>query len=162
MAEGGLGSRGAYIGRGLYGGAYFYDPWVLYSQGIHGPNMLVFGQIGYAKSSLVKCLDEATEIVDPRTGIVRSLGEVFEDPSLTDVLTLADRRRIEAVPTPAKVAPGPAECLRVTFASGRSVTTTHEHPYLTAGGWRRADHMKVGETAAVAGRVPFPSEPVDL
>jgi len=54
MAEGGLGSRGVYIGRDLYGGAFCFDVWELYAQGIHGPNMLVFGQIGYAKSSLVK------------------------------------------------------------------------------------------------------------
>jgi type IV secretory pathway VirB4 component len=54
VAEGGLGSRGVYIGRDLYGASFVYDPWTLYSQGINGPNMLVFGQIGYAKSSLLK------------------------------------------------------------------------------------------------------------
>jgi type IV secretory pathway VirB4 component len=54
MAEGGLGSRGVYVGRDLYGGAFVYDAFELYSKGIHGPNMLVFGQIGYGKSSLTK------------------------------------------------------------------------------------------------------------
>jgi type IV secretory pathway VirB4 component len=55
VAEGGLGAPGAYIGRDAYGGAWLYDPWALYQRGIlAGPNMLVIGGIGYAKSSLVK------------------------------------------------------------------------------------------------------------
>ena len=55
VAEGGLGAPGAYIGRDAYGGAWLYDPWSLYERGIlAGPNMLVIGGIGSAKSSLVK------------------------------------------------------------------------------------------------------------
>jgi type IV secretory pathway VirB4 component len=73
VAEGGLGSRGVYIGRDLYGGAFVYDAWELYAQGINGPNMLVFGQIGYAKSALVKTFvwrqmlfEKTAWIVDPK------------------------------------------------------------------------------------------------
>ncbi|HEX6674860.1 MAG TPA: ATP-binding protein [Actinomycetes bacterium] len=55
ISEGGLGSRGVYIGRDVFGGSFCYDPWELYGREITGPNMLVIGQIGYAKSSLVKC-----------------------------------------------------------------------------------------------------------
>src|SRR5919198_485346 len=54
ISEGGLGSRGVYIGRDVFGGSFCYDPWELYGREITGPNMLVIGQIGYAKSSLVK------------------------------------------------------------------------------------------------------------
>jgi len=54
ISEGGLGSRGAYIGRDVFGGSFCYDAWTLYGKEITGPNMLVIGQIGYAKSSLVK------------------------------------------------------------------------------------------------------------
>ena len=55
VAEGGLDAPGAYIGRDAYGGAWLYDPWSLYERGIlAGPNMLVIGGIGYAKSSLIK------------------------------------------------------------------------------------------------------------
>jgi type IV secretory pathway VirB4 component len=55
ISEGGLGSRGVYIGRDVFGGSFCFDPWTLYGKEITGPNMLVIGQIGYAKSSLVKC-----------------------------------------------------------------------------------------------------------
>jgi len=48
-------ARGVYIGRDLFGGSFVYDPWELYQAGlIANPNMLVIGQIGRAKSSLVK------------------------------------------------------------------------------------------------------------
>jgi type IV secretory pathway VirB4 component len=54
VSEGGLGSEGVYIGRDVFGGSFCYDCWTLYGREITGPNMLVIGQIGYAKSSLVK------------------------------------------------------------------------------------------------------------
>ena len=56
VAEAGLGARGAYIGRDLYGGSFAYDPFALYEQrALTNPNMLVIGEVGSAKSSLVKC-----------------------------------------------------------------------------------------------------------
>jgi type IV secretory pathway VirB4 component len=56
VAEGGLGGRGTYIGRDLYGGSFAYDPFSLYEQGqLTNPNMLVIGEVGSGKSSLVKC-----------------------------------------------------------------------------------------------------------
>src|SRR5215216_6140819 len=54
ISEGGLGSDGVYVGRDVFGGSFCFDPWALYGKEITGPNMLVIGQIGYAKSSLVK------------------------------------------------------------------------------------------------------------
>src|SRR6266542_903929 len=135
VSEGGLGSDGVYIGRDVFGGSFCFDPWAIYGKEITGPNMLVIGQIGYAKSSLVKCLDEDTEIMDPVTGVMR---------------------------TTAKVDTGLSRCLRVTLGSGRSVITTPEHPFLMPDGWRRADQLAVGETAAVPARIPFPEEPVRI
>src|SRR4030095_14356280 len=112
ISEGGLGSDGVYIGRDVFGGSFCFDPWSLYGKEITGPNMLVIGQIGYAKSSLVKCLDEDTEIVDPVTGVPRTIAEVFKDPAVDRVLTLRDRRQVEAVPITAKGDAGISRCLR--------------------------------------------------
>jgi len=50
-----MGAGGVYIGRDASGGAWVYDPWVAYEEGIlSGPNMLVVGQIGRGKSAFVK------------------------------------------------------------------------------------------------------------
>jgi Intein splicing domain/LAGLIDADG-like domain/TraG P-loop domain len=163
ISEGGLGSDGVYIGRDVFGGSFCFCPWTLYGKEITGPNMLVIGQIGYAKSSLVKCLDEDTEVVDPVTGVPRTIAEVFKDEDVTRVLTLNQDRRIASVPIAAKVDVGlDSSCLRVTFASGRSVITTPEHPFLMPDGWRRADQLSVEETAAVPARIPFPDKPVRI
>lgn len=51
-----LGADGLYIGRDLNGGgAFCFDPWRLYERGvISGMSMILFGQVGVGKSSLVK------------------------------------------------------------------------------------------------------------
>ena len=48
-------TAGAVIGRDALGRVFRFDPFRLYQAGrLHGPNMLVLGDIGYGKSSLVK------------------------------------------------------------------------------------------------------------
>jgi type IV secretory pathway VirB4 component len=55
MADAGLGSDGVIIGRDGLRRTFCYDPFVLYQKGtLNGPNMLVLGDIGYAKSALTK------------------------------------------------------------------------------------------------------------
>lgn len=57
FADAGLGVRGVYLGRDLHGGAFCFDPWELYEGGVlTSPNLLVVGQIGRGKSTLVKIL----------------------------------------------------------------------------------------------------------
>jgi type IV secretory pathway VirB4 component len=54
---GGLGGRGVFIGRDAGGGAFCYDPWVLYGDGVlDDPNAIVLGKLGQGKSALVKTL----------------------------------------------------------------------------------------------------------
>src|SRR6266487_2732925 len=113
--------------------------------------------------TVVKLPDEDTEIIDPVTGVPRTIAEVFKNEDVTRVLTLDQQRRITAAPIAAKVDVGlDSSCLRVTFASGRSVITTPEHPFLMPDGWRRADQLAVEETAAVPARIPFPEKPVRI
>jgi len=60
MADGGLGGRGVFIGRDSSGGAFCYDPWVLYGDGmLDDPNAIVLGKLGQGKSSLVKAVHAA-------------------------------------------------------------------------------------------------------
>jgi type IV secretory pathway VirB4 component len=55
MAQGGLGSRGVYIGEDLFGaGAFVNDPWELTPSVITGQNKLVIGRIGLGKSAYCK------------------------------------------------------------------------------------------------------------
>jgi type IV secretory pathway VirB4 component len=57
LGAGGLGGRGAFIGREASGGAFCFDPWILYEAGIlDDPNAIVIGKLGQGKSALVKTL----------------------------------------------------------------------------------------------------------
>jgi type IV secretory pathway VirB4 component len=57
MASGGLGGQGVFIGRDSSGGAFVYDPWVLYQRDeVKDANMIIFGRLGQGKSSLIKTL----------------------------------------------------------------------------------------------------------
>ncbi|MBV9819153.1 MAG: ATP-binding protein [Solirubrobacterales bacterium] len=52
-----LGGRGMFVGRDSGGGAFCYDPWLLYREGVlDDPNAIVLGKLGQGKSSLVKTL----------------------------------------------------------------------------------------------------------
>jgi hypothetical protein len=55
VAEAGLGGRGVYVGRDLYGGSFCFDAFELYRQRqLTNPNVLVIGAVGSGKSSLIK------------------------------------------------------------------------------------------------------------
>jgi type IV secretory pathway VirB4 component len=57
VAGGSLGGRGVFVGRDSSGGAFCYDPWVLYGDGtLDDPNAIVLGKLGQGKSALVKTL----------------------------------------------------------------------------------------------------------
>jgi Helicase HerA, central domain len=57
VSTGGLGGRGVFVGRDSSGGAFCYDPWVLYGEGtLDDPNAIVLGKLGQGKSALVKTL----------------------------------------------------------------------------------------------------------
>jgi len=57
QAEAGLGWRGCLIGADSSGGAFCFDPWELYRRElVANPNVAVFGELGYGKSSLLKTL----------------------------------------------------------------------------------------------------------
>jgi type IV secretory pathway VirB4 component len=57
LTAGGLGDRGVFVGRDAGGGAFCFDPWVLYGEGtLDDPNAIVLGTLGQGKSALVKSL----------------------------------------------------------------------------------------------------------
>jgi type IV secretory pathway VirB4 component len=57
VTAGGLGGRGVFIGRDSGGGAFCFDPWLLYGEGVlDDPNVIVLGKLGQGKSALVKTL----------------------------------------------------------------------------------------------------------
>jgi type IV secretory pathway VirB4 component len=100
----GLGGRGCYIGQEVLGGSFCYDPWELYRLNkVTNPNIVVAGQIGRGKSSLVKtyiwrqsAFGRRAVVIDPK-GEFRPLAEqmggtvIRLDPASTVRLNPLDR-----------------------------------------------------------------------
>jgi type IV secretory pathway VirB4 component len=72
----GLGPRGVYIGQDRYGGPFCFDPWTLYNTGrITNPNILIAGNIGSGKSTLVKTLIARSTTFGIRAAVLDPKGE---------------------------------------------------------------------------------------
>jgi len=115
-----------------------------------------------ARPGVGKCVHEDTEIIDPVTGVPTSIRQVYDSRGFARVASWSKERGVHAVPISAKVDTGRKECLRVTFRTGRTITVTPEHPFLSPEGWLRADAIKVGMTMALPARMPTPEQPVSL
>jgi hypothetical protein len=76
VAEAGLGGRGTYIGKDLFGASFCFDPWELYGRGVlTSPNMMVLGQIGRGKSTFVKSFLWRQQVVGHQAWVVDPKGE---------------------------------------------------------------------------------------
>ncbi len=76
LRESELGAGGTFIGVDLLGGSFCYDPFVLYEAGlVTNPNMVVLGQIGRGKSSLVKSYLWRQSVFGRRCWVVDPKGE---------------------------------------------------------------------------------------
>lgn len=109
-----------------------------------------------------KCLSEETELIDPTTGLPHTIREIMASSQINDVFTLDTCSRVIPTPITAKIDSGMKDCFQVTFASGRSVVTTKEHPFLTVDGWKSLEFLQLGDSAALPSRIPFPSQTMAL
>jgi AAA-like domain len=76
VSDGGLSDQGPLIGRDLLGDSFRFDPWDLYRDGVlTNPNVLVVGQIGRGKSSLIKTVVWRQLAFGRRAWIVDPKGE---------------------------------------------------------------------------------------
>lgn len=133
VAEPGLGGRGVYIGRDLFGGSFCYDPWELYRRGVlTSPNVVVLGQIGRGKSTFIKSFLRRQQVfgrqawvIDPK-GEYGALAEAFGTVPLRVAPGSAVRLNPLEVPStdPTEAARRRSEllCSIVSASLGRSLT----------------------------------------
>jgi len=76
LGDGGGTRRGVVVGTCTLGGAYRFDPFDAYAEGlVTNPNVLVAGQVGRGKSALVKCLLARAVVTGRRCVVVDPKGE---------------------------------------------------------------------------------------
>ena len=132
----------------------YRTPWAqldAITRGMHGGELWVL----IAAKKTGKCVDKDTLIVDPDTGLVRTIEDAYKFGGNVHTLS-SDGRLVTAAPT--WIDTGTKECLTITLRSGRSIVCTPEHPLLTSAGWVRADSLSTGDHIASAKRMPRPRQ----
>lgn len=107
VTESGLGGRGPYIGKDLFGGSFTYDAFELYEQGVlTSPNMVVAGQLGRGKSALIKTLCIRERVFGRRIVVMDPKGEYGRLASLcgVDVIGLRPGGRLRLNPLDERIA----------------------------------------------------------
>lgn len=104
-----------------------------------------------------KCLDEDTEIVDPLTGFLCTIKDFHKKHALFAYsLRLRPTCGIVASEVSNSVHSGMKSCFKLTTNTGRSITASVDHKFLTAEGWQCLSDLTVGQTIALPARIPFP------
>ena len=126
---GGLGGRGVFIGRDSGGGAFCYDPWVLYGDGaLDDPNAIVLGKLGQGKSALVKTLLWRMLLFGRRAFVLdvkREYGPLCEAVGVRPISLVPGGGR---APQPAGVAPRGARPARAAARGDRDGDGRSAHP----------------------------------
>jgi intein/homing endonuclease len=122
----------------------------------------VKSSLGFGNRSSGKCIAGDSLIYDPKTGDRVTIREIVEGRGPSSILTLENLSDITTAEITQRHDTGVNPCLRVRLASGRVITTTHEHPFLTPEGWQRADELELGGTVATPIRLPLPKAPVSI
>ncbi|SDQ23785.1 replicative DNA helicase [Quadrisphaera sp. DSM 44207] len=105
------------------------------------------------------CLTADTRVMRADTGAEVSLGELMATGA-TDVPVWALNERLQLVPRTLTHAfpSGTKEVYRLRLASGREVTATANHPFLTFDGWKPLGELSAGDRLGVVRHVPPPLE----
>jgi intein/homing endonuclease len=119
--------------------------------------ILFVGRLGVGK-----CLETNSILQDPITGVQRTIGEVFDDPGASMVMTWSKEGGVHSAPITAKIDTGRKECLKFTLGTGRTIEVTPEHPFLTPDGWKRADEIAKTDSVALPMSMPFPLAPAAM
>jgi len=136
------------------------SPWACLdelTQGFHSEDLIMIA----GRGGTGKCIDAESRIVNPVTGVENTIREVVEGDQL-GIHTWDEENGITSSLIEAKVDTGTKRCFRYLLESGRSITVTPEHPFLTPEGWVRADCLDAGDAVGLPKDIPEPMRPVEM
>jgi replicative DNA helicase len=102
-------------------------------------------------SDLRECVIGDTRLIDAQTGALVPIRAVKPGDR---VLGLGDRQKIGAFAVEDVWSTGVKPVFTLTTQTGRSVTGTSNHPFLTATGWKQLGELQPGDLIATAMRLP--------
>jgi replicative DNA helicase len=124
------------------------------TNGMHPKTLTMFA----ARPGTGKCQKFDTPICCSRTGRYMEIQRIVEEKC--DVFSRDEGGGIVAVTPDAWLHTGKKKCLKVRLSSGREMSQTPEHPFMTVDGWARTDALVVGDSVEVAGSIPAPTEAI--
>lgn len=114
-----------------------------------------------ARGGVGKCIDSESLIQDPITGVVRTIEKVVKGDQRS-VVCWDKTQGIIPQEIGNKVDTGYKKCFTFSLETGREVTVTPEHPFLTPDGWIAAELLDEGDYVAIPKVVPFAIDEVDM
>ena len=110
----------------------------------------------FARYGFNKCLPGEVEIVDPATGRVVKIEDLYNGTQVLSETITCDTGslRLGAGRVSTVMFNGVKPVYRLRMASGRSIEATANHPFYTYAGWRNLEALRVDEFVAVPRRLP--------
>lgn len=108
------------------------------------------------------CLTADTKILRADTGAEVTMGELFAQGAKdVPVWALDDRLKYVRRHLTHVFSTGTKPVYRMRLASGKEITATANHPFLTYGGWTPLGELEVGSRIGVPRHVPAPEDEAD-
>jgi replicative DNA helicase len=102
-------------------------------------------------SDLRECVVGRTRLIDAKTGKWKPLTQIQPGDK---VLGLGKHQKIGSFVVENVWSTGKKPVYHLTTHTGRQITATANHPFLTASGWRPLEELQIGERIATALRLP--------
>lgn len=122
--------------------------------GIQPSNLVIVG----ARPAMGKCISWDTPILDVSSGELYNIEELYKKGckgNQVSILSLSENSKIETRVISNFVDDGLKEVFEVVTLSGRTVTTTASHPFLTPFGWKKLSELEEKIPIAVPKNIEF-------
>jgi replicative DNA helicase len=106
------------------------------------------------RPSMGKCIVSGSRILDPHTGKLERIDDLVSRQQAS-LLTIDPQFRLQTTQPSHFVDDGLKPVFRVRTASGREISTTLTHPFLTLGGWKKLAELTPGQRIGVPRSLPF-------
>jgi len=117
----------------------------------------------FAEYGFNKCVTGDTKIINSETGQIIRIKEIAQNPKTAkETFSISDDLKIKRASIVGVFPNGKKPVFEIKTRSGRKITTTANHPFLSQYGWRNLENIKIKEKIAVPRQIPQPKFPIDI